>query len=66
MSLFTTEIRPTEITVVVLIVALLVLLPPLLRLWVSPDAPWFLPYLVWLGVIGLAFWLQRLLGKHAV
>lgn len=65
-SLFTSELRPTEITIVVVIVAALVLLPPLTGLWLSEDAPWYLPYLVWFGVILLSYWLQRLLRKHAV
>ena len=66
MSLFSSDLRPTEIAIVVLLVALLVLLPPLLRLWISTDAPWFLPYIVWAGIILLAYGLQRLLSRHAV
>ena len=66
MSLFTSELRPTEITIVVLLIAILVLLPPLLSLWISPEVSWYLPYLVWLGIILLAYGLQRLLSKHAV
>ncbi len=66
MSLFSSDLRPTEITIVVLLIALLVLLPPLLRLWISADAAWFLPYLVWAGIIALAYWLQRLLSRNAV
>ena len=66
MSLFSSDLRPTEITVVVLLITLLILLPPLLRLWVSMDAAWYLPYLVWAGIIGLAYWLQRLLRRHAI
>ncbi len=66
MSLFPSELRPTEITIVVLIFALLVLLPPIRNLWSSVDNVWYLPYLIWLAIIVLAFWLQRLLRKHAV
>jgi len=65
-SLFTSELRPTEITIVMVIVALLVLLPPLSNLWLGDHSPWFLPYLVWFGIILLSYWLQRLLRKHAV
>jgi uncharacterized membrane protein len=65
-SLFTSELRPTEITIVMVIVALLVLLPPLSNLWFGDHAPWFLPYLVWFGIILLSYWLQRLLRKHAI
>ncbi len=66
MSLFSPDLRPTEITIVVVLISLLVLVPPLVSLWFDPDAPWFLPYLVWLGIIGLSYWLQRVLRKHAV
>jgi len=65
-SLFTTELRPTEITIVMLVVVLLVLLPPLSGIWLGDHSPWFLPYLIWLGIILLSYWLQRLLRKHAV
>ena len=66
MSLLSADIRPTEITIVVLLISLLVLLPPLFTLWIAIDSPWYLPYLVWFGIILLSFWLQRLLRKHAV
>jgi hypothetical protein len=65
-SLFTSELRPTEITIVMVIVALLVLLPPLSNLWFGDHSPWFLPYLIWFGIILLSYWLQRLLRKHAI
>ena len=66
MSLFTTELRPAEITIVILLIALLILLPPLLTLWISPEVSWFVPYLVWLGIVFMIFALQRLLSKHAL
>ena len=66
MSLFTSELRPAEITIVVLLITLLVLLPPLLSLWISPESDWYLPYLVWLGIIAMVYGLQRLLSKHAI
>lgn len=66
MPLNSPDLRPTEITVVVLLISLLLLLPPLLNLWITPATPWYVPYIVWLGIILLAYWLQRLLGKHAV
>ena len=42
------------------------MLPPLLNLWTDPDSPWYLPYLIWSGIIALSYWLQYLLRKHAV
>ncbi len=66
MSLFSSELRPTEITIVVSLISLLVLLPPLINLWFDTTSPWYLPYLVWSGIIALTYWLQYLLRKHAV
>jgi hypothetical protein len=66
MSLFSADLRPTEITIVVVLLSLLILLPPLSNLWFELDSPWYLPYLVWFAIILLSFWLQRLLRKHAV
>jgi len=65
-SLFSSKLRPTEITIIVLLISLLVLLPPLFTLWFSIDSPWLMPYLIWLGIILLSYWLQRLLRKHAI
>jgi hypothetical protein len=66
LSLFSSDLRPTEITIVVVLCSALVLLPPLLGLWIAEDKPWYLPYLVWLGIILLSFYLQRLLRKNAL
>ena len=58
------DIGPTEITVVVVLISLLVLLLPLPGLWFPIDSVWYLPYLIWLGILLLSFWLQRLLRKQ--
>ena len=66
MSLFASESRPTEITIVVSLIALLILLPPLHNLWFDTGAAWYLPYLIWFGIILMSFILQRLLRKNAI
>ena len=66
MSLLSSDVRPTEITIVVVLISLLVLLPPLFTLWIDVDLPWYLPYLVWFGIILLSAWLQRVLRNNAV
>jgi hypothetical protein len=66
LSLLSSDLRPTEITIVVVLIASLVLLPPLLHLWFAIDSPWYLPYLVWFGIILLSYYLQRLLRKNAI
>ncbi len=66
MSLFSSDLRPTEITIVVVLASALVLMPPLHGLWFAEDKPWFMPYLIWLGIILLSWYLQRLLRKNAI
>ena len=66
MSLFSSDLRPTEITFVVVLFSALLLLPPLYYLWFSEESPWYLPYLVWSGIIVLSYYLQRLLRKNAI
>ncbi len=64
MAELSSEHRSTEITIIVVLVALILLLPPLLHLWTAQDNAWFTPYLVWLGVILLSFLLQKKLGNR--
>ena len=66
MSLFSSDLRPTEITIVVVMISALVLLPPISVLWFSEGSPWYLPYLVWAGIIVLSYYLQRLLRRNAI
>lgn len=66
MSRFSSDLRSTEITFVVVLFSALLLLPPLHGLWFAEDSAWYLPYLVWLGIIGLSWFLQRLLRKNAI
>jgi len=66
LSLLSSDLRPTEITIVVVLIAALVLLPPLLNLWFSIDSAWYLPYIVWFAIIVLSWYLQRLLRKNAI
>jgi hypothetical protein len=66
LSLISSAFRPTEIAIVVVLIALLLLLPPLSGTWLAIDAPWYPPYLAWFGIILLSCWMQCLLRKHAV
>ena len=66
LSRFLSDVRPTEITLVIVLISLLILLPPLLGLWISTDSAWYLPYLIWFCIIVLAYWLQKLLRKNAI
>jgi Na+-driven multidrug efflux pump len=62
----TSESRPNEITIIVVLIALLILLPPILVLWAFEGSYWLMPYLVWSAIILLSYFLQRHLKKHAV
>lgn len=42
----------------VFLFAAFVLLPPFIGFWAIPDAPWYLPYIVWLGIIVLVALVQ--------
>jgi len=65
MAEFMPEKRPTEITIIVVLIALFLLLPPLLHLWTAQDNAWYTPYLVWLGVILLSYVLQKKLNQNS-
>lgn len=62
----TSESRPNEITIIIVLIALLLLLPPLIGLWASEGSYWLTPYLIWSSIILLSYLLQRHLKKHAV
>ncbi len=49
---------------VVFVCAVFVFLSPFLLVWSFPTAPWYLPYLLWGGVILIAAIVQRLRHRH--
>ena len=53
------QIQAVTNTIIVVLIALLMLFPPLLNLWTAEDNAWFTPYLVWSGVILLSYLLQK-------
>lgn len=36
------------------LLGLFLLISPLMNWWAADDSPWYAPYLLWLGLIGLA------------
>jgi hypothetical protein len=46
-------------TLILFLFAVFVLVSPLNDIWAGDAAPWYAPYLVWAGLIGLAFWRER-------
>ncbi len=37
----------------------LLLVSPMLTWWAAPSSPWYLPYLLWLGIILTIAWVNR-------
>jgi hypothetical protein len=56
--------RLLDRVVLLFVFAVFVLVSPLNRWWAAAESPWYLPYLIWLALIGLAAWLQRRRGGH--
>lgn len=48
----------------VFLFAVFVLLPPFVGFWATPNAPWYLPYIVWLGIIVLVALVQSKRHRH--
>jgi len=46
-------------TLILLLFAVFVLVSPIKAIWAGGAAPWYAPFLVWGGLIALAFWRER-------
>lgn len=55
--------KTQNLVVVTFIVAVFVFASPFHLLWMTPKTPWYLPYLIWLGVIVMTgivqYWRRR-------
>ncbi len=53
--------RPSssDTVVMLLLVAVLLFAPPLLYWWARPHSAWYLPFLLWGGLIALTALVQR-------
>ncbi|MCP3101132.1 hypothetical protein LZ198_19845 [Myxococcus sp. K15C18031901] len=50
---------PAMPSLLVFAIAVLLFGSPLRRVWLSEEAPGYLPFVVWLGVIALGGWAAR-------
>jgi len=50
--------KPVDKVILLLLLALFLLVSPFMAWWATPDAPWYRPYLIWLFIIALTWWLQ--------
>ena len=51
--------KPIDTVVLLLLLALFLLASPFLAWWANPTASWIRPYLIWLFLIVLTWWLQQ-------
>ena len=51
--------RGRDIIVFLLLLALFLLASPFRAWWATPESPWHLPYLIWGGIIGVVYLVQR-------
>ena len=53
-----------NLVLVAFIVAAFVFASPFHLLWMTPETPWYVPYLIWLAVIVMTAIVQRWRGRH--
>ena len=58
--------RQLDTIVLLFMLALFLMASPLLSWWAGEGSPWYLPYLIWSGIIALAAWLQIRRGNNDV
>jgi drug/metabolite transporter (DMT)-like permease len=52
---------PVDTLVLLILFGVLLFASPVVLWWTDPQSPWYLPYLLWLLLIGLGGWL---FGRH--
>ncbi len=52
------DLQPDSIILSFLLAVLLLAASPITTWWAAGDKPWYLPYLIWLGIIALAAWVN--------
>lgn len=58
--------RYLDAVVVVFLIAAALFVSPFLLIWTAPSSPWYVPYLLWLGVIALILIVDRLRSRHGL
>lgn len=53
-----------NLVLVTFLVAVFVFASPFYLLWMAPETPWYVPYLIWLAVIVMAGAVQLWRGRH--
>jgi hypothetical protein len=58
------NVKFLDLVLVAFVVAVFVFASPFHLLWMAPDTPWYVPYLIWLGVIVMTGIVQRWRDRH--
>ena len=58
------DIKYLDLVLVAFIVTVFVFASPLHVLWMTAETPWYVPYLLWLGVIAVTAIVQIRRGRH--
>ncbi|MDX1431718.1 MAG: hypothetical protein R3286_04640 [Gammaproteobacteria bacterium] len=59
-----TGVKYLDLVLVVFIVTAFVFASPFHILWMTDETPWYVPYLLWLGVIAVTAIIQTWRGRH--
>ena len=59
-------VKYLDLVLVAFIVTTFVFASPFHMVWMSPGTPWYVPYLLWLGVIVATALIQIWRGRHDV
>ncbi len=58
--------RYLDAVLVAFLIATALFVPPFVLVWTASSSPWYVPYLLWLGVIGLTLLVDRLRNRHGL
>jgi O-antigen/teichoic acid export membrane protein len=58
------NVKFLDLVLVAFVVAVFVFASPFYLLWMAPDTPWYVPYLIWLCVIVMTGVVQRWRDRH--
>ncbi len=50
--------------VFLLILGVYIFSPVIMDWWIAPGGAWYRPYVIWLAIIALAYWLERKRGPN--
>lgn len=60
------QIKHLDLVLVAFIIAIFVFASPFYLLWMAPGTPWYVPYLIWFGVIVMTGIVQHWRGRHGL